>query len=105
MGMGRNGRADLEGLDQKVAPIVRSLFSQMNLTKNNLKSRMIDDSLSASILFKVIEYEPDIKRVASKVQPQKSHWHIALYGFKCIVGNNLYSVRFALVLFNVTGTV
>ena len=34
---------------------------------------MIDDSLSACILLKVIEYEPEIKRLAFKVQPQKSH--------------------------------
>ena len=50
-----------------------SLFLQMNLIKNNLRSRMIDDSSSACILLKVTEYEPDIKRLASKVQPQKSH--------------------------------
>ena len=43
-----------------------SLFSQMNLIKNNLRSRMIDDSSSAYILLKVTEYEPDIKRLASK---------------------------------------
>ena len=45
-----------------------SLFSQINLIKNYLRSRMIDDSSSACILLKVTEYEPD-----SKVRPQKSH--------------------------------
>ena len=81
-----------------------SLFSQMNMIKNNLRSLTINDSSSACISLKVTEYEPDIrvKRLASKVQPQRSHWYIALYGYKCIVGNNLYTVHFALVLFNVT---
>ena len=50
-----------------------SLFSQMNLIKNDLRSRMVDDSSSACILLKVTEYEPDIKHLASKVQHQKSH--------------------------------
>ena len=50
-----------------------SLFSQMNLIKHNLKSRMIDDSSSACILLKVTQYEPDIKCLASKAQHQKSH--------------------------------
>ena len=45
----------------------------MNLIKNNLRSRMIDDSSSAYILLKVTEYEPDIKRLASKARHQKSH--------------------------------
>ena len=50
-----------------------SLFSQMKLIENNLRSRMIDDSSSACILLKVTEYEPDIKRLTSKAQHQKSH--------------------------------
>ena len=45
----------------------------MNLIKNDLRSRMVDDSSSACILLKVTEYEPDIKHLASKVQHQKSH--------------------------------
>ena len=45
------------------------LFSQMNLIKNDLRSRTIDDSSFACILLKVTEYEPDIKRLESKVQP------------------------------------
>ena len=34
---------------------------------------MIDESSSACVLFKVTEYETDIKRLASKLQQQKSH--------------------------------
>ena len=50
-----------------------SLFSQMNLIKNNLRSSLIDESSSACALLKVTEYEPDIKRLSSKLQQQKSH--------------------------------
>ena len=50
-----------------------SLFSQMNLIKNNLRSSMIDESSSACVLFKVTEYETDIKVLASKLLQQKSH--------------------------------
>ena len=50
-----------------------SLFSPMNLIKNNLRSSLIDESSSACALLKVIEYKPDIKRLSSKLQQQKSH--------------------------------
>ena len=50
-----------------------SLFFQMNLIKSNLRSSMIDESASACVLLKVTEYELDIKRLASKLQQQKSH--------------------------------
>ena len=50
-----------------------SLLSQMNLIKNNLRSSLIDESSSACALLKVTEYEPDIKRLSSKLQQQKSH--------------------------------
>ena len=50
-----------------------SLFSEMNLIKNNLRSSLIDESSSACALLKVTEYEPDIKCLSSKLQKQKSH--------------------------------
>ena len=50
-----------------------SLFSPMNLIKNNLRSSLIDESSSACALLKGIEYKPDIKRLSSKLQQQKSH--------------------------------
>ena len=48
-------------------------FSQINLIKNNLRSSLIDESSSACALLKVTEYEPDIKRLSSKLQKYKSH--------------------------------
>ena len=50
-----------------------SLFSQMNLIKNYLRSSLIDEASSACVLLKVTQYEPDIKRLSSKLQQQKSH--------------------------------
>ena len=50
-----------------------SLFSQMNLIKNDLRSSLIDESSFACALLKVTEYEPHIKRLSSKLQQQKSH--------------------------------
>ena len=81
------------------------LFSQMNYIKNNMKSRMIDDSSSACILLKVTEYEPRYKTLSIQSTASKISLNNALYSYECIVGNNLYTVRFALVMFNITGTV
>ena len=73
----------------------------MNLIKNNLrKSSMIDESSSACVLLKVTEYEPDMKGLASKSEKKNL---IDLLCFMLInIVNNLYTVCFALVLFNVT---
>ena len=44
-----------------------SLFSQMNLIKNSLRSSLIDEFSFACALLKVTEYKPDIKLLSSKL--------------------------------------
>ena len=49
------------------------LFSSMNFIKNKHRSRLLDESLQACMKIKVTSYSPDIGKICSEVQTQKSH--------------------------------
>lgn len=50
-----------------------SLFSEMNFIKSDLRNRLTDECSAACTLLKVTNYKPNINKLASSVQQQKSH--------------------------------
>jgi len=50
-----------------------SLFSEMNFIKSDLRNRLTDKCSAACTLLKVTNYKPNINKLASSVQQQKSH--------------------------------
>ncbi|KAK0139586.1 General transcription factor II-I repeat domain-containing protein 2B [Merluccius polli] len=53
--------------------LCEQLFSSMNFIKNKHRSRLVDESLQACMKLKVTSYSPDIGKICSEVQTQKSH--------------------------------
>ncbi|KAJ8378470.1 hypothetical protein AAFF_G00239340 [Aldrovandia affinis] len=49
------------------------VFSSMNYIKSKYRSRLTDDSLQSCVKIKVTSYPPDIEKLCSDVQKQKSH--------------------------------
>ncbi|KAK1874610.1 General transcription factor II-I repeat domain containing protein 2A [Dissostichus eleginoides] len=59
---------------KKYAFGVLSIFgSSMNYIKSKYRSRLTDDSLRSCVKIKVTSYSPDIEKLSSDVQKQKSH--------------------------------
>ncbi|CAL9690943.1 unnamed protein product [Knipowitschia caucasica] len=53
--------------------LCEQLFSSMNFIKNKHRSRLVDESLQACMKIKVTSYSPDIGKICSESQTQKSH--------------------------------
>ncbi|KAK1882491.1 General transcription factor II-I repeat domain containing protein 2 [Dissostichus eleginoides] len=53
--------------------LCEQIFSSMNYIKSKYRSRLTDDSLRSCVKIKVTSYSPDIEKLSSDVQKQKSH--------------------------------
>ncbi|KAK9522180.1 hypothetical protein VZT92_018660 [Zoarces viviparus] len=53
--------------------LCEQIFSSMNYIKSKYRSRLTDDSLQSCLKLKVTSYSPDIEKLCSDVQKQKSH--------------------------------
>ncbi len=53
--------------------LCEQVFSSMNYIKSKYRSRLTDDSLQSCVKIKVTSYSPDIEKLSSDVQKQKSH--------------------------------
>lgn len=53
--------------------ICEQVFSNMNFIKNKHRSRLTDINLRSCLKMKVTSYSPDVKKLCSEVQEQKSH--------------------------------
>jgi hypothetical protein len=53
--------------------LCEQIFSNMNYVKSKYRSRLTDVSLQSCVKMKVTSYSPDIEKLSSDVQKQKSH--------------------------------
>ena len=53
--------------------LCEQVFSSMNFIKSNHRSRLTDESLQSCLKIKVTSYSPDVEKICSDVQKQKSH--------------------------------
>ena len=53
--------------------LCEQIFSNMNYVKSKYRSRLTDVSLQSCVKMKVTSYSPDIDKLSSDVQKQKSH--------------------------------
>lgn len=53
--------------------LCEQVFSSMNYIKCKLRSRLTDESLKSCLKIKVTSYSPEIEKICSEVQNQKSH--------------------------------
>lgn len=53
--------------------LCEQVFSSMNYIKSKYRSRLTDDSLQSCVKIKVTSYSPNIEKICSDVQTQKSH--------------------------------
>ena len=53
--------------------LCEQIFSNMNYVKSKYRSRLTDVTLQSCVKMKVTSYSPDIDKLSSDVQKQKSH--------------------------------
>lgn len=53
--------------------LCEQVFSSMNYIKSKYRSRLTDESLQSCVKIKVKSYSPDIEKICSDIQKQKSH--------------------------------
>ena len=53
--------------------LCEQVFSSMNFIKSKYRSRLTNESLQSCVKIKVTSYSPDIRKICSELQKQKSH--------------------------------